>query len=119
MKKFATIRKQLAARHGEILKRLEKISLDRRHVNQPLSADSEEQAIELENDQVLDALDGQIRAEMKQIEKTLARMDQGRYGECEDCGKNITVKRLEALPHSTRCIDCEKNFNKAALQLAD
>ncbi|MBS1788224.1 MAG: TraR/DksA family transcriptional regulator [Acidobacteria bacterium] len=112
MKKFATIRKQLTARHGEILNRLEKISLDRRHVNQPLNADFEEQAIELENDQVLDALDGQIRTELRQIEKTLARMDEGVYGECEDCGKRIAAKRLEALPHTTRCIDCEEKFQQ-------
>lgn len=112
MKKFATIRKQLTARHSQILNRLEKISLDRRHVNQPLNADSEEQAIELENDQVLDALDGQIRAELKQIERTLARMDEGMYGKCEDCGKAIAAKRLEALPHTTRCIDCEEQFQQ-------
>lgn len=112
MKKFARIRKQLTARHDEVLNRLEKISLDRRHVNQPLNADFEEQAIELENDQVLDALDGQIRAELKQIEKTLARIDEGMYGECEDCGKPIAAKRMEALPYTTRCIDCEETFQQ-------
>ncbi|MFN0111238.1 MAG: TraR/DksA family transcriptional regulator [Blastocatellia bacterium] len=89
MKKLATIRKQLMTRHDELQKRLEKISLDRRHANQPLNADSEEQAIELENDQALDALDDQIRVEIKQIEKTQARIDEGVYGKCEDCGEQI------------------------------
>ncbi|HQR32079.1 MAG TPA: TraR/DksA family transcriptional regulator [Blastocatellia bacterium] len=109
MKKFVTIRKQLSNRHDEIERRLEKISLERRHANQPLNADFEEQAVEVENDQVLDALDGQIRLELKQIEKTLARIDQGLYGKCEDCGENIAPKRLEALPFTTRCIACEEN----------
>lgn len=102
------IRAQLTERHGEIQQRLEKISRDLRHINQPLNADSEEQAIELENDQVLDALDDKIRAEMKQIEKTLARIEDGVYGECEDCGQPIGAKRLEALPHAIRCIGCEE-----------
>ncbi len=115
MKKFVTIRKQLAARHDEIEKRLEKISLERRHTNQPLNADFEEQAVEVENDQVLDALDSQIRLELKQIEKTLSRMDQGLYGKCEDCGENIAPKRLEALPFTTRCIACEENFQRQRL----
>ncbi len=114
MKKFATIRKQLNARHDGILKRLERISMDRRHADQPLNADFEEQAIEVENDEVLDALDGQIRAELRQIERTLVRMDEGLYGKCEDCGQIIAPKRLEALPHTTRCIGCEEKFQQEA-----
>ncbi|MGE0883635.1 MAG: TraR/DksA family transcriptional regulator [Blastocatellales bacterium] len=109
-KKLQGIRQQLTDRHGEIRQRLEKISRDLRHINQPLNADSEEQAVEVENDQVLDALDDHIREEMKQIEKTLARIDEGVYGVCEECGEKIPVKRLEALPHATRCISCEEKF---------
>ena len=112
MKKFTTIRRELEARLADIQQRLAKISLDRRHANQPLNADFEEQAIELENDQVLDALDNQIRAEMKQIEKTLAQMDEGAYGKCEECGKPIAEKRLAALPYATRCIGCEEQFQQ-------
>lgn len=112
MQKYKPIRRQLEARLADIQQRLAKISLDRRHANQPLNADFEEQAIELENDQVLDALDEQIRAEMKQIERTLAQMDEGMYGKCEDCGKPIAAKRMEALPHTTRCIDCEEKFQQ-------
>ncbi len=115
MKKFTTIRTQLNARHDGILKRLERISLDRRHADQPLNADFEEQAIEVENDEVLDALDGQIRNELKQIEKTLSRMDKGLYGKCEDCGQAIAPKRLEALPYTTRCIGCEEKFQQEAV----
>lgn len=110
MQKFKTIRQQLELRYDEIRQRLEKISRERRHVNQPLNADFEEQAVELENDQVLDALDIQIRAEMKQIEQTLAQMDEGTYGVCEDCGERIAPKRLEALPHAIRCISCEEKL---------
>lgn len=116
MQRFKTIRRQLETRLEEIRQRLEKISLDRRHVNQPLNADFEEQAVELENDQVLDALDGQIRVEMKQIENTLARMDEGTYGECETCGKPIAPKRLEALPHAARCITCEEQRQQTSLR---
>jgi len=112
MKKYKTIRRQLETRLVEIQQRLDKISLDRRHVNQPLNADFEEQAIELENDEVLDALDSQIRAEIKQIEKTLAQMDEGAYGRCEECGEPIGEKRLEALPHATRCIGCEEQIQQ-------
>lgn len=112
MRKFKTIRQQLATRYDEIQQRLGRISLERRHTNQPLNADSEEQAIETENDQVLDALDDQIRAEMKQIEKIMTRIDEGTYGVCEACGEQIAPKRLEALPQATRCITCEEQFQR-------
>jgi len=112
MQKSHAIRQQLTARYDEIQHRLQAITRDLRHANQPLSADFAEQTVEVENDQVLDALDGSIRAEMEQIERTLARMDEGVYGVCEVCGKAIAAKRLKALPYATRCISCEEEFQQ-------
>ena len=112
MPDYQPIRQQLTTRHGEIRQRLDKITREVRHVNQPLNADFAEQAVEAENDQVLDALDHSIRAEMEQIENTLTRMDKGLYGICEGCGKPIAARRLEALPHATRCIQCEEKFQQ-------
>ena len=108
MKKTEAIRKQLTTRYAEIRERLARISKDERREREPLDADFAEQAVERENDEVLTALDGSIRAEMAQLEKTLARLDSGAYGVCESCGKAIAPKRLEALPHATRCVACEK-----------
>ncbi|HMV51900.1 MAG TPA: TraR/DksA family transcriptional regulator [Blastocatellia bacterium] len=112
MQNYLPIRQRLAARYGDIQQRLAKITREVRHINQPLNADFAEQAIEAENDQVLDALDHSIRVEMEQIEKTLARMDEGLYGVCEDCGNPIAAKRLQAVPHATRCIYCEEKFQQ-------
>lgn len=108
MQDFQAIRQQLTARHDAIQRRLQSITRDLRHTNQPLNADFAEQATEAENDQVLDALDTSIRSELEQIENTLARMDVGEYGICEVCGNPIAKKRLAALPHATRCIGCEE-----------
>ena len=107
MKKTEAIRKQLTTRYAEIRERLERISREERRAVEPLDADFAEQAVERENDEVLTALDGSIRAEMVQLEKTLARLDTGHYGICEACGQAIAPKRLEALPHATRCVACE------------
>lgn len=40
------------------------------------------------------------------VRHALARIDAGRYGICESCGKPIPVERLEALPYATLCVDC-------------
>jgi RNA polymerase-binding transcription factor len=104
MEVHPAVRQKLTERYAEILGRLVRIDRD---ANKPLDADFEEQAVERENDEVLVALDRSIRAELAQIEKTLARLDKGKYGVCEICGDPITPKRLEALPYAARCVFCE------------
>jgi DnaK suppressor protein len=39
------------------------------------------------------------------IDAALARIDEGTYGRCEQCGQEIEQERLEALPWATLCID--------------
>jgi RNA polymerase-binding protein DksA len=108
MHEHQAIRRQLSERYAEIQERLNRITRDSRHTEQPLAADFAEQAVERENEEVLGALDNSIRDEMKQIERTLARIDAGEYGTCEDCGRPIPAKRLEALPNASRCVACEE-----------
>ena len=40
-------------------------------------------------------------------EQALARIKQGDYGYCEVCGAEIGIRRLEARPTATLCIDCK------------
>ena len=44
---------------------------------------------------------------IKKIEETIARIESGDYGYCENCGVEIGLKRLEARPTATLCIDCK------------
>lgn len=44
---------------------------------------------------------------IKKIDETLAKIDADEYGYCESCGVEIGVKRLEARPTATLCIDCK------------
>ena len=49
----------------------------------------------------------------RQIERTrllaaLARMDEGEFGYCEDCGEDIAQGRLQLDPAATRCIQCAR-----------
>ena len=38
-----------------------------------------------------------------------ARIENGTYGKCTNCGKQIPEERLEALPWATLCIDCQRD----------
>jgi DnaK suppressor protein len=44
---------------------------------------------------------------LKKIEETIERIDRSDYGICEECGNEIGIKRLEARPVTTLCIDCK------------
>lgn len=44
---------------------------------------------------------------IRKIDKSIAEIDTGDYGYCETCGTEIGLKRLEARPTATQCIDCK------------
>ena len=57
----------------------------------------------------------QMKAEtLNKINEALARLDDGRYGLCFECGEEIAEARLRALPFAVRCKDCEEAREVAA-----
>ena len=44
---------------------------------------------------------------IKKIDETIGKIDAGEYGYCDSCGIEIGLKRLEARPTATLCIDCK------------
>lgn len=44
---------------------------------------------------------------IKKIEESLKTIESGEYGYCETCGVEIGIRRLEARPTATMCIDCK------------
>jgi len=65
-----------------------------------------EQAIEAEDDEVLEEVGAITLIEIGQIKTALAKIEDGTYGVCDGCGEDIPEKRLEALPYASRCIKC-------------
>lgn len=44
---------------------------------------------------------------LRQVRAAITRLENGTYGICANCGKEINPKRLERLPYATLCIDCQ------------
>ena len=44
---------------------------------------------------------------IKNIDRSLSLLTQGEYGYCDECGSDIGLRRLEARPTATKCIDCK------------
>lgn len=87
----------------ELQSRLARIKTD---AGQEHSPDSEEQAQERENDEVVDAIGDETQQSIREVTRALRRLEDGTYGLCGSCGKPIAVARLNALPEATRCMDC-------------
>jgi len=55
---------------------------------------------------------------IKKIDESIARIESGEYGYCESCGVEIGLKRLEARPTATLCIDCKELEERCEKQMA-
>jgi RNA polymerase-binding protein DksA len=57
------------------------------------------------------ALVAQAEEHLSEIDRALARLENGSYGNCESCGLEITAARLEARPVVRTCITCATKVN--------
>ena len=55
-----------------------------------------------------------LRRGLREVEDALARVADGTYGRCTDCGGAIAAARLEVLPEAARCITCQRAVDRQA-----
>ena len=103
MKSLEDRRAQLEARRAELQARLGRIESE---LEEPLSEDFAEQAVEREDDEVLEDLGAAGQQEIRAIDAALGRIADGSYGICVNCGDPIGEERLDAVPQAPRCRDC-------------
>ena len=60
------------------------------------------------DEEIDDTLEANSEHVLTAIEEALARIDSGAFGTCTNCGGEIAVERLEAIPYATLCIDCKR-----------
>ena len=100
------IRSTLLARRRELRTRQVSVERDRGHTEEPLVADFAEQALQTQNDAVLEGIDEAALVEIAQIDAALARIDDGHYGICRSCKEPIAAQRLLAMPQAVTCVSC-------------
>lgn len=103
MSDYDAIIEGLKIRKGELEDRLNRVE---NSLRKTYAKDWQEQSLERENDEVVEALDENIRSELNLINTALSRVDKNEYGVCAICGEPIPVGRLEALPYTDRCVSC-------------
>jgi DnaK suppressor protein len=53
-----------------------------------------------------------LQSSLDDVDKAMAKLDAGTYGVCDNCGRPIAEKRLEAMPSAIYCIDCQSVLEK-------
>ena len=101
--RIKALEKELVKTKRELELRLARIE---DNIRRPLETDSKERAMQLENQEVVDALGNETRAELRKVSAALARINAGDFGICAECGDDIAQERLLAYPHALKCIDC-------------
>lgn len=96
----------LEALRNELKERINRYTAHQHRDHGALEADFAEQAIQRQNDEVVDGLDVEARSELKQVEHALDRIAEGDGDICEACGEFINSERLKVLPQTTVCVDC-------------
>jgi DnaK suppressor protein len=105
------IRERLLARQRELQQRHQRLVADRRRDADPLSRDAPDRAVQQQNDEVVDSIDASVESEAQSIGAALGRLDAGRYGICDTCGAEISLKRLTVVPYAEQCQSCAAQAN--------
>lgn len=72
-----------------------------------------EAASELTEQEREAALLSVVDQQRDEVRQALARLDEGTYGRCSDCGAELPDERLEARPEAARCITCQSSLEHA------
>ena len=109
--RYAALKDMLEERRGEIMDKLRSIR-EAVPATTPDVRDAEEQSV---NDfvQDIDFALMQMKAQsLQRIDEALARLEEGTYGTCAECGAEITEARLRALPFASLCISCQEQVEE-------
>lgn len=91
----------------DVISRLTRLDKHIHHREASSSHAFADRAIERQNDDVVIALDETLGIELTQIKAALRRIELGEYGICRGCGREIEIKRLEAIPYVETCVQCK------------
>ena len=109
---LAVMRKRLEEKQAEIQQHIAALTGSPAPPEDAISAsdgvfEPEEEAVDLQETDVDQALLENERTLLAEVQQALARIDNGTYGICSNCGQPIPEKRLEAIPWATLCVVCE------------
>lgn len=101
----------LNARLNELLPAMQKLHPRlQEHGNQHEPMDEADLASKRCEQQLMIQIQHRTRQLVREIEEALMRIKRGKFGVCEECGRDIELRRLRVQPMTTLCIQCQKDI---------
>ena len=114
-KKFlAKMREHLADMKEKLHGELESELRAEREGNKDEGMDTYDLASEERDREINFILSDRERVKVKQIDDALERLDDSAYGVCESCGLEVAEERLNAMPFTRLCRDCQQDMEHEA-----
>jgi DnaK suppressor protein len=117
-KKLDYFKKRLETRHQELRRMVSRTQQDGRSVDEDSTQDIADRAASSYTKEFLFYQSNNDRQLLQMVEAALERMRDGEFGECISCGKEINLKRLEAVPWTRHCIECQEKLENGILEEA-
>jgi len=102
------IKERLLGKRSELLNLIQSSKTLERDVGDLTFSNEIDLASSLEGREMIFQLTSRDRNELRLIEDALFRINEGTYGACESCEKKISLKRLQIMPLTSLCIDCQE-----------
>jgi DnaK suppressor protein len=115
-KKLETFRKQLEERQQDLRKIVARTEQDGRDADVGTAQDIADRAANSYTKEFLFHQSNNERQLLQMVEVALARIREGIFGECINCGNDINGKRLEAVPWTRYCIACQEKLEQGLLE---
>src|SRR5213080_3619789 len=118
-KKLEQFKARLDERQKALRRALNRTAQDGREADvDAAAADVADRAASSYNKEFLFHQSNNDRQLLQMVEGALDRIREGNFGECISCGKEINPKRLEAVPWTRHCIECQEKLEKGILEEA-
>ncbi len=117
-KKLDSFRKRLETRQQELRRMVTRTEQDGRTVDEDSAQDIADRAASSYTKEFLFHQSNNDRQLLQMVENALSRIREGTFGECISCGKDINPKRLEAVPWTRHCIECQEKLEQGRLEEA-
>jgi DnaK suppressor protein len=115
-KKLEYFKNRLETRQGELRRMVTRIEQDGRTVDEDSAQDIADRAASSYTKEFLFHQSNNDRQLLQMVEGALSRMREGEFGECISCGREIDPKRLEAVPWTRHCIECQEKLEQGQLE---
>jgi DnaK suppressor protein len=115
-KKLETFKKRLETRQQELRRTVVRNQADGRTADEDAAQDIADRAASSYNKEFLFSQSNNERQLLMMVDGALARIREGSFGECISCGKEINPKRLEAVPWTRHCIECQEKLEQGILE---